>query len=151
MAKIQARQESPVQWGIPTAPTRACPLSQGMQSLSGTAAGDGLMGAKAELDASYMLHGKFVNVSEQGQVPKQITMQDTAHPSPPSCPQFVLYLPCLRGKEGSALSRELSHSTTKLGLCAGCQHSPALTPCLAAAGVRWGQPSLCTGWAGRKD
>lgn len=102
-----------MEWGIPTAPTRACPLSQGMQSFGGAAAGDGLMGAKAELDASYVLHGKFANVPEQGEVPKQITMQDTAHPSPPFCPQFMLgHLPCLRGKEGSAFSRELSHSTT---------------------------------------
>lgn len=41
MAKIQARQESPMQWGIPTAPTRACPLSQGMQSFGGAAGGNG--------------------------------------------------------------------------------------------------------------
>lgn len=126
-----------MQWGSPTAPTRVCPLSQQMQSFGGAAAGDGLMGAKAELDASYVFHEKFANVPEQGEVPKQLTMQDTAHPSPPSCPQLVLGY--LRGREGRRTQLSVGSSPTppQAGfVCWLSALSPALTPCLAAAGVR---------------
>lgn len=126
--------------GIPIAPTRACPLSQGTQSFGGASAGDGLMGAKAELDASCVFHRRFENVPEQGEVPKQITMQDTAHPSLPSCPQLVLgHLPCLRGREGRRARLPAGSSPTppQAGfVCWLSALSPALTPCLAAAGVR---------------
>lgn len=129
-----------MQWGIPTAPTRACPLSQEMQSFGGAAAGDGLMGAKAELDASCVFHGRLANVPEQGEFPKQITMQDTAHPSPPSCPQLVLgHLPCLRGREGRRAWLLAGSSPTPPQaefVCWLSALSRALTPCLAAAGVR---------------
>lgn len=145
-----------MQWRIPTAPTRACPLSQGMQSFGGAAAGDGLMGPKAELDASYVFHGKFANVLEQGGVPKQIIMQDTAHPSPPSCPQLVLgHLPCLRGREGRRawLSvRELSHSTTSwvCVLVVSSQPCPDTLSSCCRSQMRAAQP-LHTGWAGRRE
>lgn len=90
--------------GIPTAlsPQGSFPaFSQGMQRFGRAAAGDGLTGARAELDAPHVFHGRFANVPEQGEVPKQITTQDTAHPSPPSCPRLVLgHLPCLGGREG---------------------------------------------------
>lgn len=111
-----------------------------MQSFGEAAAGDGLMGAKAQLDASYVFHEKFANVPEQGEVPKQITMQDTAHPSPPSCPQLVLeHLPCLRGREcrSARLSVGSSPTPPQAGfVCWLSALSPALTLCLAAAGVR---------------
>lgn len=146
-----------MQWGVPIVPTRACPLSQGMQSFGGAAAGDGLMGAKAELEPSYVFHGKFANVPEQGEVPKQITMQDAAHPSPPSCPQLVLgHLPCLRGREGgqegSAPRGELSHSTTSwiCVLVVSSQPCPDTVFSCCRSQMRAAQP-LCTGWAGKKD
>lgn len=88
---------------MPAAPPQgsSSALSQGMEGFGGATARDGLMGARAELDTPHVFHGRFANVPEQGEVPKQITMQDTAHPSPPSCPQLVLrHLPRVRGREG---------------------------------------------------
>lgn len=93
-------QPRSVSWVSPQLSPRTCPLPshRGCKALEGHQLQDGWMGAKAELDAPDVFPLRFANVPEQGEVSKQIIMQDVAHPSPPSCPQLVLgYLLCLGG------------------------------------------------------
>lgn len=136
----------------PPAPGSSPALSQGMQSFGGAAAGDGLMGTRAELDAPHVFHARFANMPKQGEVPKQITMQDMAYPSPPSCPRLVLrHLPCLGGREGRRARPPARSCPTPpqvgyvcwrgegsvcLCVCWLLALSPALTSRPAGAGVR---------------
>lgn len=109
-----------------------------MERFGEAAAGDGLVGTRAELDVPHVFHGRFANVPEQREVSKQITMKETAHPSPPSWSWLVLrHLPCLRvegGQESPDPCEKPSHATTSwesvwererecLCVCIGCQCS----------------------------
>lgn len=113
-----------------------------MQSFGGAAAGDGLRGAKAQLDASYVFHETFANVPEQGEsLSKLPCRKQHIHLHLPAHSLCWSTCPVSEGGRAGGLSSQrgalpLPH---KLVLCA---LSPALTPCLAAVGVRWGQPSL---------
>lgn len=142
-------------WYPQNPPGSSPALLQGMESFGEAAPRDGLVGAGAELDAPHVFHGRFANVPEQGEVPKQITMQDMAHPSPPSCPQLALgHLPCLGGREGRRAWPPVRSCPTPpqagyvcwrgegsvccvvVCVCWLSALSPAPIPCPAGAGVR---------------
>lgn len=159
---VAGAQSRIVLWVSPQPPAKGLSpaLAEGVQIFGGAAAGNGLMDARAELDAPHVFHGRFANVPEQGEVPKQITMQDTAHPSPPSCPWLVLrHLPCLGGREGRRAWPAVRSCPTPPQVGCVCWRgegstclcvcvcwlpvlSPSLPPRPAGAGVRSGQLSL---------
>ena len=122
-------------------------LSGGVESFGEAAARDGLVGARAELDAPRVFHGRFANVPEQGEVPKQITMQDAA--PPPTCPRLCSGTCLVSGEEGlESLAPVGSCPAPTQGgsVCWRGEGSGRTHVCAcwlsAGAGVRRGQPNL---------